>query len=713
MVFCRIKTGTGIISEPKVLNCLACDIYAGKRTERPIHHKPNIGTSLLLADMNTAPQDNDILKESVYLTLTQQHGLLPLIPAVAIKLLQLTSDDNADVQDLTKVVETEPTLAIEILKTVNSAMYRFPQKITSLPQAISLLGFADIHNLALKLLFYNSLIKDQGNKRFDLVFFWQHCLFVASLSEKLAKVMNYPNPEIIYTAGLIHDIGKLILEKYGIINYSSFIGNYAQDSLFLLKSETDFYGVTHEQVGYVFCREWQLPEIITAVVAHHNSDEIPDKLSAKYKKEIAIVAFADYLAWLHGLGSFTLNAPPHLPSSVLNNIPMEDLDLEALLELVDRDMRQTAHFYDIEFPALQRLRTNLVHSSIALSQSTSSTHLPIIQEAKPEPVNFLSNLTVPHQSLDPDIFIPRTLHAIGETFQFDRVFMLNMTSKQRSLVATYGWPESEGVDNFEIRMEYLVGDLLTSLRTQQADLISDRFNKNQKLLKELGVDEFIAIPVLRNNRLTALLYADNIRTKHPIPPQILTRITPIANELGSALYNAKQFEEEKSKAKLDPLTGLSNKRMLTDYLETVFQQETSQLSQVAVGFLDIDHFKVLNDNCGHQAGDVALQIVAGILREITRSGDFVGRYGGEEFLFVLRNSGHAGAYQYAERLRKKIEAKGTALKHRFKNQAITVSIGVVMYHPKFKHYQDLVAAADKAMYQAKKSGRNRVVILNN
>lgn len=663
--------------------------------------------------MNSASQDNDILRDSVYLILAQQTELLPLIPAAAVKLLKLINDDNADVRDLTTVIETEPALATEILKTVNSAMYRFPQEITSLPQAITLLGFSCIHNLALKLLFYNTLIKDQNSKRFDLLFFWQHCLFVASLSAKLAEKMNHPDPEILYTAGLIHDIGKLVLENYGIINYSNFIGNYAQDTPSLLKSELDFYGVTHEQVGYVFCRDWQLPEIITAVAAYHNSDEIADNLSVKYKKEIAIVGFANYLAWLHGIGSFVSNTPPHLPATVLEIIPLQEIDLENLLEHVDRDMQQTAQFYGIVFPGLNQLRANLVHTSIALSQTNSAMCLPVAQKRPEDPINFLSNLTIPHQSLNPEIFIPRTLQAIGETFGLDRVLMLNMTAKQRSLMATYFWPESESAEHFEIKLEHMVGDLVTCLRTQQADLISDRFNKNTKLLTQLGVNEFIAIPVLRNNRITGLLYADNIRSKNPIPPQILTKITPIANELGSALHNAKQFEEEKSKAKRDPLTGLSNKRMLIDYLETIFQEETKSLSQIAVGFLDIDNFKVLNDNCGHQAGDVALQIVADILREITRSGDFVGRYGGEEFLFVLRNSGQSGAYQYAERLRQKIEAKGIALRHRFRNQALTVSIGIVMYHPKYKNYQELVAAADKAMYQAKKGGRNRVVILNN
>ncbi len=663
--------------------------------------------------MSTEFQEADCISTKVRQILTDEVRYLQLVPAAAIKLLQLTNDENSDIRDLSRVIETEPSLTTQILKTVNSALFNFPHPITSIQRAVSILGFSSIRNTAIKILFYEKLISAQSSQVFDLTFYWQHCLFVATLSHDIAIRLNYPDPDLLYTTGLIHDIGKLILESYGKASYSQFISSNSETD-HLLHNELSFFGVTHQQVGQVFCQESQLPRIITAVVAYHNSGNNADEDYIEFKKEIAIVGLANYLAWIQGIGSYSKNSAPILPQSVIDEIHLEKLDIEALLDHADQEMLATSHFYGIQFPTLNQLRAKLIQTSIQFSKSGhQNNQTPALSETNP--ANFLASLTIPHKSLDAEIFIPQTLRAIHETFNFDRVFMLNMTSRHRSLVASYRWPNDsdDSSSPLEIKIDTLTNDLLTCLRTQHASIISDRHNQNHKLLKQLAVTEFIAVPILRNNRLTAVLYADNKFSKIPIQAHVLTQISPIANELGSALYNAKRFELERTKAELDPLTGLSNKRMIADFLDKLFSEKNKNQDQIAIGFLDIDHFKKLNDECGHQSGDDALKVVAHILRNVTRNGDFVGRYGGEEFVFVLVNSNLSGAYQYAERVRSKIEAKGLLLSHRFHHNELTVSIGVAMNQPQHKTYQDLIASADKAMYQAKNSGRNKVVVMHN
>ena len=98
------------------------------------------------------------------------------------------------------------------------------------------------------------------------------------------------------------------------------------------------------------------------------------------------------------------------------------------------------------------------------------------------------------------------------------------------------------------------------------------------------------------------------------------------------------------------------------------------------------------------------------MRSLTRPGDFVGRYGGEEFIFVLRNTNASGALEYGERIRREIEKRGKLMSERFHQHKLTVSIGMAMYVPMFKDYSQFIDAADKAMYQAKNEGRNRVVL---
>jgi two-component system cell cycle response regulator len=178
-----------------------------------------------------------------------------------------------------------------------------------------------------------------------------------------------------------------------------------------------------------------------------------------------------------------------------------------------------------------------------------------------------------------------------------------------------------------------------------------------------------------------------------------------------AMFNAQQYGQEKKHAQIDHLTQLYNKRIVNEYLAEVFHEDKSKLVHIAIGFIDIDRFKLFNDTCGHQAGDDVLKIVADILRSLTRPGDFIGRYGGEEFLFVLKNTDKDGAYGYAERIRAEIERQGRIMSGRFHGHMLTVSIGLTMYSPNYLHYEDMIDVADQAMYRAKNEGRNRVVIM--
>ena len=265
--------------------------------------------------------------------------------------------------------------------------------------------------------------------------------------------------------------------------------------------------------------------------------------------------------------------------------------------------------------------------------------------------------------------------------------------------------------SLKIEIDTLTGDLLTCLRTRHPAIITNKYFKNRSLLNQIGVIEFIAIPILRNKRLYAVLYIDNKFSQDLLKVESIAQIAPIAKELGSALFNARCFELEKNRAEIDSLTGLSNKRMIINFLEGLFSDKKRDLSKIGVGFLDIDFFKKLNDECGHHSGDEALFLVADILRSLTREGDFVGRYGGEEFVFILSDCTETEAHQYAERIRAEIEIKGTEFQHKFNNNKLTASIGIAMYQPQYKNYTQLIAIADKAMYQAKNSGRNNVISL--
>jgi len=161
-----------------------------------------------------------------------------------------------------------------------------------------------------------------------------------------------------------------------------------------------------------------------------------------------------------------------------------------------------------------------------------------------------------------------------------------------------------------------------------------------------------------------------------------------------------------SLAVTDGLTGLHNHRAFQDYLEEQFQTAMRNKQPLALILMDVDHFKQYNDTYGHQAGDEVLRQVAQILSAHVREGDFVARYGGEEFVVVLPRTDLESAVAVAERLRRAVESAKWQLR------PVTGSFGVAAIRPDMETRQELIEAADQALYQAKTNGRNRVEVWN-
>ena len=159
-------------------------------------------------------------------------------------------------------------------------------------------------------------------------------------------------------------------------------------------------------------------------------------------------------------------------------------------------------------------------------------------------------------------------------------------------------------------------------------------------------------------------------------------------------------EEQASEARIDALTGLANRRALEEILAAEISRAHRFTHQLAVVLLDLDRFKEINDSFGHAAGDVMLRAVSRLLISLARQGDTVARWGGEEFVVVLPETDLEGARRFAERLRRTIEAHSVGDMH------TSASCGVATMLPE-DSVEELLGAADQALYQAKSNGRNR------
>jgi diguanylate cyclase (GGDEF)-like protein len=215
---------------------------------------------------------------------------------------------------------------------------------------------------------------------------------------------------------------------------------------------------------------------------------------------------------------------------------------------------------------------------------------------------------------------------------------------------------------------------------------------------EAGADDFISKPFNRVELLTRI--------------KSLLRIKALNDALEQKIE-----ELEKAKTKLrklavtDGLTGLYNYRAFRRQLHMEVQRSKRFNLPVSLLMMDIDHFKVYNDRFGHLNGDRVLKRFAQILHENIREVDCLARYGGEEFALILPGTDKKSAKIVAEKVRRLIERSPFPMEKKLPKGRVTISVGVASYPEDTRDEEDFIRLSDTAMYRAKKSGRNRTVLL--
>lgn len=214
-----------------------------------------------------------------------------------------------------------------------------------------------------------------------------------------------------------------------------------------------------------------------------------------------------------------------------------------------------------------------------------------------------------------------------------------------------------------------------------------------------GAANVIAVPFYANDTALGVVIAEHgSRPGSRIEQRTMAIIGRCVSHAGLALANAWLLETVRASAAIDPLTGVGNRRAFERALERELGRAERASAPLGCLMIDIDHFKLINDSFGHQSGDQILEAVAGVIVAECRASDVVARYGGEEFVVLMPGMQPAGGAETAERIRCAIAATTGA----------TVSIGVAAF-PATADAASLVHAADRALYNAKRSGRDRVV----
>jgi diguanylate cyclase (GGDEF)-like protein len=219
-----------------------------------------------------------------------------------------------------------------------------------------------------------------------------------------------------------------------------------------------------------------------------------------------------------------------------------------------------------------------------------------------------------------------------------------------------------------------------------------------------GDESMLIIPLIAGDHRLGTLNLVRF-TRDAFQPDDLTMASLVAHMAAAAWRNAVLYAEQIQHAITDPLTGLLNTRWLRDAGRRELAAADRANGHPILMMVDLDNFKMVNDSCGHGAGDVVLRSVGKILLDVVRTEDAAVRYGGEEFVIILHDSGMEGARRVTKELRRRMAR--IELPPECTLPKVTASVGIASFPKNGKAIAELLGAADTAMYAAKRRGGNR------
>ncbi|HBA55798.1 HDOD domain-containing protein [Syntrophorhabdus aromaticivorans] len=226
-------------------------------------------------------------------------NLLPPIPVVMTELIEALGDENIEINTLAKIISKDPLMSMNVLKVANSAFYRLPRKVNTVDHAVKMLGITEITMICVACGAYRSLMPPPNTETLDLDEFWRHSVTTGIVGKRLCHELEILDHNVVYFIGLLHDVGKVILDRYAHDLYQVAVKVAREKHIPLCEAEKRLIGESHDQVGGWVMEKWALPWMfVDATRCHHSVSTSPrDKKAA-----VAIVALADQLAWVQYFG---------------------------------------------------------------------------------------------------------------------------------------------------------------------------------------------------------------------------------------------------------------------------------------------------------------------------------------------------------------------------------------------------------------------------
>lgn len=279
--------------------------------------------------------------EKKLIELVQRMDDLPTLPIVIIKVMKIIDNPNSNATHLTELIAMDQSLTVKALKLANSAYYGFPREIVTVTEAVVVLGFLTVRNLILTSALYNIFVNDNGvESEFDKKKFWKHSIATAICARLIATATgtgySQAEEEEAFTAGLLHDIGKVFLDLYAYNDFAEVLRESKREKSneMFFQTETRLLGINHAELGALMIEKWNLPEnFIEPIKNHHNPKE------AKSGKHLTnILHIADIISKLSVANYDGTSMLKSIDEEALRSLKLDEENIVTLLKNLEFEM---------------------------------------------------------------------------------------------------------------------------------------------------------------------------------------------------------------------------------------------------------------------------------------------------------------------------------------------------------------------------------------
>jgi diguanylate cyclase (GGDEF)-like protein len=316
-----------------------------------------------------------------------------------------------------------------------------------------------------------------------------------------------------------------------------------------------------------------------------------------------------------------------------------------------------------------------------------------------------------NSTLNLEEVLDELLKSLKELVPYDSASFFMEENNHLNIVVANGFKDLEAVYSVSINKQD--DELFNEIYDTNTVLLVSNVKEDPRFKHYVNlpnIESWMGIPIIFKNKIVGILTLDSI--EEDIYTKYHCNIAlSFAYHAGVAIENAKLYGKTKQLANIDPLTNLYNRRSFFELANISFNEAKALLQPLSAIMIDVDDFKKINDKLGHHTGDLVLMRLSKVCSEHLSENHILGRFGGEEFIVLLRNTTFEQAEIIGEKLRSAIECNPIIIR-KSDSIPITASLGVASITPTTQDLDHLFIVADKAMYQAKALGKNRVVSIN-